>query len=91
MPEEIDKVPEDQLLALPEAALLAWPDGSKKTSYLLQAIEEGRLKAAERGGRLYVTLAAVKELEEPQATAKEEDAAETKEPARKKLGFGKKG
>lgn len=90
MPEEIDKLPEDRLLALPEAAMLAWPDGSKKTSYLLQAIEEGRLKAVERGGRLYVILAAVKELEEPRA-AKEEDATETKEPARKKLGLGKKG
>lgn len=53
---------EDELLSLPEAAALFWPDGPLSTSSLRTAHRKGQLAVTEIAGKFLTTKAAIRQM-----------------------------
>lgn len=57
-----DQWKEDELLTLPEAAALLWPDGPLTVSSLRTALRDGKLQVVVVAGKILTTRAALREM-----------------------------
>jgi len=65
----------DDLLTLPEAVALFWPDGPLTVASLRTAIRDGRLAVTVIARKFFVTPSAVRAMSRPQTTAPSSDRA----------------